>query len=688
MSLSKIEILERALNREKKARKQAENILEKKSFELYNTSKELKVVNEKLEYLLSQKISQLKGVFENINDAYVVIDTGGNVIDMNDIAVDMFGYDIKENPLNVTNLIFKEDYEYAMDSFRQLLTNGKFSNYNARIVTKNSDIKWVDINASVVYDDNNNPIAAQGVVRDVTEDKKKNNLIEVQRKQLEAIVDNTTFGIVLIKDGKILQSNASMQKMFGYSNEEFIDFKLEDISLKDNYKDSQLLMEKINNNELDRFEITKRYRKKNKEAFWAKTTVSAVRDEQGKLKYQIAILEDETKKRQERLIIETINNIAKSILGKDDIQEISTLLLDKISKYLNSPDCKIFIINKQDNTVERIENDSNSDDNKVSILKQNSLIYELIQTKKSKIIFSDINEKTKEKISKIAVPIISNETVLGVIYTSNKGENYFTKKQLDTLENIANLISLQLKGAINLRERKIVETRNKELLVKLERSNAELNEYAHVVSHDLKSPLRSIAALTSWIKTDNLEKFDEASIQNFDDIDITLETMDNLISNILEFSSLDRTLDDKKENVDLNDVVDELTKVLFVPDTISIEVLNPLPTIKGDRTKLQQLFQNLIGNSIKYNDKENGYVKIDVKEQPSYYEFSIKDNGIGIEKKHFNKIFKIFQALKKSKNSSGIGLSIVKKIVDMYGGEVWLESELNKGTTFYFTLKK
>lgn len=688
MSLSKIEILERALNREKKARKQAENILEKKSFELYNTSKELKVVNEKLEYLLSQKISQLKGVFENINDAYVVIDTGGNVIDMNDIAVDMFGYDIKENPLNVTNLIFKEDYEYAMDSFRQLLTNGKFSNYNARIVTKNSDIKWVDINASVVYDDNNNPIAAQGVVRDVTEDKKKNNLIEVQRKQLEAIVDNTTFGIVLIKDGKILQSNASMQKMFGYSNEEFIDFKLEDISLKDNYKDSQLLMEKINNNELDRFEITKRYRKKNKEAFWAKTTVSAVRDEQGKLKYQIAILEDETKKRQERLIIETINNIAKSILGKDDIQEISTLLLDKISKYLNSPDCKIFIINKQDNTVERIENDSNSDDNKVSILKQNSLIYELIQTKKSKIIFSDINEKTKEKISKIAVPIISNETVLGVIYTSNKGENYFTKKQLDTLENIANLISLQLKGAINLRERKIVETRNKELLVKLERSNAELNEYAHVVSHDLKSPLRSIAALTSWIKTDNLEKFDEASIQNFDDIDITLETMDNLISNILEFSSLDRTLDNKKENVDLNDVVDELTKVLFVPDTISIEVLNPLPTIKGDRTKLQQLFQNLIGNSIKYNDKENGYVKIDVKEQPSYYEFSIKDNGIGIEKKHFNKIFKIFQALKKSKNSSGIGLSIVKKIVDMYGGEVWLESELNKGTTFYFTLKK
>lgn len=688
MSLSKIEILERALNREKKARKQAENILEKKSFELYNTSKELKVVNEKLEYLLSQKISQLKGVFENINDAYVVIDTGGNVIDMNDIAVDMFGYDIKENPLNVTNLIFKEDYEYAMDSFRQLLTNGKFSNYNARIVTKNSDIKWVDINASVVYDDNNNPIAAQGVVRDVTEDKKKNNLIEVQRKQLEAIVDNTTFGIVLIKDGKILQSNASMQKMFGYSNEEFIDFKLEDISLKDNYKDSQLLMEKINNNELDRFEITKRYRKKNKEAFWAKTTVSAVRDEQGKLKYQIAILEDETKKRQERLIIETINNIAKSILGKDDIQEISTLLLDKISKYLNSPDCKIFIINKHDNTVERIENDSNSDDNKVSILKQNSLIYELIQTKKSKIIFSDINEKTKEKISKIAVPIISNETVLGVIYTSNKGENYFTKKQLDTLENIANLISLQLKGAINLRERKIVETRNKELLVKLERSNAELNEYAHVVSHDLKSPLRSIAALTSWIKTDNLEKFDEASIQNFDDIDITLETMDNLISNILEFSSLDRTLDNKKENVDLNDVVDELTKVLFVPDTISIEVLNPLPTIKGDRTKLQQLFQNLIGNSIKYNDKENGYVKIDVKEQPSYYEFSIKDNGIGIEKKHFNKIFKIFQALKKSKNSSGIGLSIVKKIVDMYGGEVWLESELNKGTTFYFTLKK
>ena len=145
---------------------------------------------------------------------------------------------------------------------------------------------------------------------------------------------------------------------------------------------------------------------------------------------------------------------------------------------------------------------------------------------------------------------------------------------------------------------------------------------------------------------------------------------------------------EKMENVDLNEVVEGLHHILFIPKHIELNIKNKLPILKGDITRFQQLFLNIVSNAVRYIDKEKGVVEVGVNEFPSYYQFSIKDNGIGIEKKDFNKIFKIFHALTDNKESSGIGLSIVKKIVNLYKGEIWLESEVGKGTIFYFTILK
>ncbi len=285
------------------------------------------------------------------------------------------------------------------------------------------------------------------------------------------------------------------------------------------------------------------------------------------------------------------------------------------------------------------------------------------------------------------MPIISDGHIIGVIDAEHKEKNYFKKEHVTALESTAVIVALQFKSALNLRERKEAETKNVELLRKLEKSNQELQEYAHIVSHDLKSPLRSITALISWIKTDNINVFDGESLQNFQDLDLTLETMDNLITDVLKYASLDANVSND-EYVKLDPLIRNLINVLYIPKNISINILNKLPSIKGDKTKFQQLFQNLIENAIKFSNKKEGFINIDVEDFHSFYKFSIKDNGIGIEKRHFERIFKIFQSLEKSKDSSGIGLSIVKKIVDIYRGEVWLESEIDKGTIFYFTLKK
>ena len=168
-----VDILKRALHREKAARKSAEKILEAKSRELYHSS-------QRVESLLEEKSNQLQGVFENIIDAYVIMDTDGTVLKLNDAAVQLFGYDVAQERLNVIDLVYKEDFLYAKDAFRTLQEKGIFKNYEARIITKSQEIKWVHINASIVFDKNRTPIAAQGIVRDITEIKN----LEFQKEKL------------------------------------------------------------------------------------------------------------------------------------------------------------------------------------------------------------------------------------------------------------------------------------------------------------------------------------------------------------------------------------------------------------------------------------------------------------------------------------------------------------------------
>ena len=135
-------------------------------------------------------------------------------------------------------------------------------------------------------------------------------------------------------------------------------------------------------------------------------------------------------------------------------------------------------------------------------------------------------------------------------------------------------------------------------------------------------------------------------------------------------------------------MVATIKNMIFIPSHIVIEIQNKLPVIQADSTRIQQLFQNLITNAVKHIDKPKGEIKIDFANGETHYTFSIQDNGVGIPSEYHEKIFKMFNSLSTTEKSSGIGLSIVKKVIELYKGEIWLESEVNVGTTFFFTLKK
>ncbi len=232
-----------------------------------------------------------------------------------------------------------------------------------------------------------------------------------------------------------------------------------------------------------------------------------------------------------------------------------------------------------------------------------------------------------------------------------------------------------------------IDKQREELLSELSHQNQELSDYAHMVSHDLKSPLRSIDALASWLHSDYKDTLDKAGVSHLNLIRENVEKMDVLIKGILEYSKIGKT---KSENYDVNlqFLVTSILSSIHIPKHIDVVVLSELPTLKGDKFRLQQLFQNLIENAIKYNDKEIGHVEINVTDSGEHWHFTVKDNGTGIKEEYFEKIFSVFQKLENNLNSSGIGLSIVKKIVELYNGSIWVESIIGKGATFHFKLPK
>jgi PAS domain S-box-containing protein len=241
----------------------------------------------------------------------------------------------------------------------------------------------------------------------------------------------------------------------------------------------------------------------------------------------------------------------------------------------------------------------------------------------------------------------------------------------------------------DITENKKAETLRNQLLEQLGGANQELKDFAYVVSHDLKAPLRGIKTLTNWITTDYADKLDDNGKEQINLLASRVDRMHNLIDGILQYSRIGRT-EEEKVQVNLNELVLEIIDMLAPPENITITIENELPTITSEPTRITQVFQNLLSNAVKYMDKPKGQIKVGCVEEDNFWKFNVTDNGPGIEEKHFERIFKIFQTLapRDKFESTGIGLTVVKKIVELHKGKIWVESKVGEGTTFFFTLPK
>lgn len=236
--------------------------------------------------------------------------------------------------------------------------------------------------------------------------------------------------------------------------------------------------------------------------------------------------------------------------------------------------------------------------------------------------------------------------------------------------------------AVDVTEQKHIET-------ELKLRNHELDQFAYIVSHDLKAPLRAITNLASWIEEDLKATSSEDIRNNLSLLRKRVYRMDNLIQGILEYSRIGRTSSPVEQcNIALllEDIIDDLNP----PSGFHIEIGTGMPTIETGSLRLRQVLSNLIDNAIKHHDKPSGTVRITLHDAGYFYEFSVEDDGPGIAPAYHKKIFEIFQVLKPrdTTENTGVGLALVKKIVESQGGKIEVISQEGQGTTFRFTWLK
>jgi two-component system sensor kinase FixL len=220
-------------------------------------------------------------------------------------------------------------------------------------------------------------------------------------------------------------------------------------------------------------------------------------------------------------------------------------------------------------------------------------------------------------------------------------------------------------------------------------ANKELAAFASVVSHDLKAPLRAIDSLVRWLASDYGEKFDTEGREQVKLLLGRVTRMHNLIDGIQQYSRAGRVIE-KRVDVDLSTMMPEVIDFLSPPSHIKVKIETPLPTVSAEKTLIEQVFRNLLSNAVRYNDKPEGLVRVGGLDGGDHWRFYVADNGPGIEERNFERIFHIFETCKPrdQSDSTGVGLAVVKKAVELHGGRVWVESKVGEGSTFFFTFPK
>ncbi len=635
-------------------------------------------------------------------DPLVTIGPNGKITDVNNSTETVTGYSRDELILTDFSDYFTEP-EKAREGYEQVFQKGFVRDYELEIKHKDGHLTPVLYNASVYRDENGEVIGVFAAARDITERKEaeaeKQKLLEnVQQfaEELEAsneelqstteelqasneelqttteelqtvneelrlsgnynrsLIEASVDPFVTIgPDGKITDVNKSTETVTGYSRGELIGTDFSDYftnpkAAKDGYK--QVFQEGLVRN----YELEIKH--KDGHITPVVYNASLYKDEYGKVIGVFAAARDITERKRNEKELKLASNYNRSLI-EASVDPLVTI----------GPDGKITDVNNSTETVTGYSRD------------------ELIGTD-----FSDYftePEKAREGYKKVFQEGFVRDYELKIKHKNGHITPvlYNASVYKDEDEEVIGVFA----AARDITERKKAEEMLKLNINELARSNAELEQFAYVSSHDLQEPLRMIGSYLQLLEKKYQGQLDDKADKYINFAVDGAARMQNIINDLLAFSRVTT----RGKELEITNVESIFNQVLInlevsIKENTAIITHDPLPKVMADDTQLTQVFQNLISNAIKFRGEDNPKIHIAAVRESNQWLFSVQDNGIGIDPKHKERIFEVFKRLHKRRDypGTGIGLAICKKIIERHGGNIWVESELGHGSVFYFTL--
>jgi len=651
---------------------------------------DLKQRERELDRLTSELSAELDEVFERIDDAFYAVDNEFQFTHVNERAEELLQR--PEEDLLGDNIWEEFPYIAEIDEVREAFQTAMESQEANTLEFYNDNLGfWVEAN---LYPSES---GVSVYFADITERKEHERELELY----ETIVETVEDGVYAVdQDAQFVMVNDSFCEMTGWGREELLGRHATIIHDDGVTSRAEQLTTEVQQGKRERANINLDIITRDGERFPAESRVSPFSHDGNEGRCGVVRDISERKERERQLERRTRQQQAVAELGQlalesDDLDEVMHEAARQVADVLDNDYCKVLELDRDaeelllrqgvgwregivgEATVSSIEDRSQA---AVTLANEEPIV---VQDLASDERISGAELPTSHDVcSGISTIIGSIDEPWGTLGTHDTARQEFTTEDVNFVKSVANVLAEAI-------ERERYQNELEQLVDDLEESNERLEQFAYAASHDLQEPLRMVTSYLKLIEERYDDELDEDGREFLEFAVDGAQRMRDMIDALLEYSRVE-TQGDPFEPVDLGTVFDDTLENLRIriEETNAEITTDSLPSVSGDRDQLRQVFQNLLSNAIEYSGDDPPRVHVSAERQGSKWRVAVRDEGIGVDPEHVDRIFEVFQRLhtQDEHSGTGIGLAMCQRIVERHGGAIWAESEPGEGSTFYFTL--
>lgn len=607
-----------------------------------------------------QFLTYTHNLAETSLDPFIIIDTNGQISDANKISEKIMGASL-EKLIGTHFFTYFTEPEKAKELCMKTLSTGNVHNFPLCVDKMKRELI---INATLYTNKRNSVQKIFVIARDITEQKIMEDALRESEAQLQTIFRAAPDSVIVIdQEGKIVQWNPKSEFLFGWKSEEVIGKTLTETIIPEMYREAHI-------------KGMKRFLKSGEGTVLNKT-IELPALKKGNVEFMVELTISQTLINGKYLFIGFLRDITERKKAEEELRQSE-------ERY------HVLINEVEDYSIIRLDPTGIITNWNKGATKINGYTEEEVLGKNFSIFYTEKDQLENQPQKTLSIAEKEGQYLFSGWKVKKDESLFWADVSITRLNDNQGNLQGFVKITRDLSEQKRAEAQLMLKTEELKQSNAELEQFAYIASHDLQEPLRMVTSYLQLLQRAYQDKLDTDANDYIGFAVDGSKRMRNLINGLLEYSRIGK-LEQSFENVNLNETLETVCKDLgeSIKENNAIIQYKDLPVVFANKLQMQQLFQNLISNAIKFRNEKSPFIRISFTLEQDIYHFQINDNGIGIDTHYAEKVFLIFQRLHSRENypGTGIGLAICKKIIEHHKGKIWLESTLGKGSTFHFTIR-